>query len=73
LGRRDLVPNVIIFMYLPIGSDGALDAFVCGKSKPGEKIELKAEMDVIAVFSNCPQLNNPVNNYKLTPVQVTSP
>ena len=36
-----------------------------------ERVDLKAEMDVLAIFSNCPQLNNPVNNYKLTPIRVT--
>jgi urea carboxylase-associated protein 1 len=71
MGPRDVVPNVNIFMYLPVGADGRLNGFDCGNSRPGERIELKAEMDVLAVFSNCPQLNNPVNNYKLTPIGVT--
>jgi uncharacterized protein YcgI (DUF1989 family) len=26
---------------------------------------------VLAVISNCPQINNPVNDYNPTPVQVT--
>ena len=32
--------------------------------------ELRAEMDVLAVISNCPQVNNPVNNYNPTPIRV---
>lgn len=71
MGPRDIVPNVNIFMYLPVGPSGEIIGFDCGNSRPGERIELTAEMDVLAVFSNCPQLNNPVNAYKLTPVHVT--
>ena len=29
-----------------------------------------AEMDVLMVISNCPQLNNPCNGYNPTPIQV---
>jgi uncharacterized protein YcgI (DUF1989 family) len=29
-----------------------------------------AEMDVLALISNCPQLNNPCNGYNPTPVEV---
>ena len=36
----------------------------------GKYIELRAEMDVLALISNCPQLNNPCNAYNPTPVQV---
>ena len=32
--------------------------------------EMRAEMDVIALISNCPQLNNPCNGYNPTPVRV---
>jgi hypothetical protein len=31
---------------------------------------MRAEMDVIALISNCPQLNNPCNGYDPTPIQV---
>jgi hypothetical protein len=33
-------------------------------------VELRAEMDVLMVISNCPQLNNPCNGYNPTPVQI---
>ena len=29
-----------------------------------------AEMDVLAVLSNCPQMHNPANGYDLTPIRV---
>ena len=37
--------------------------------KPGDYVELRAEMDVLAVVSNCPQMNNPVNDFNPTPVR----
>jgi uncharacterized protein YcgI (DUF1989 family) len=31
---------------------------------------MRAETDVLALISNCPQLNNPCNGYDPTPVEV---
>jgi uncharacterized protein YcgI (DUF1989 family) len=31
---------------------------------------MRAEMDVIVLISNCPQLNNPCNAYNPTPVRL---
>jgi uncharacterized protein YcgI (DUF1989 family) len=39
-------------------------------SKPGDYIELVAEMDVLCLLSNCPQINNPCNGFFPTPVRV---
>ena len=36
----------------------------------GKYVELRAEMDVIVLVSNCPQLNNPCNAYNPTPVRM---
>ena len=36
----------------------------------GSHIELRAEMDVLAVISNCPQINNPANDYNPTAIQL---
>ncbi len=33
-------------------------------------VDLLAEMDVVAVISNCPQINNPCNGFNPTPVRV---
>ena len=70
LGKRDVVPNINFFMYVPVSADGRLD-IVDGVSKAGDHIELVAEMDVLAVISNCPQLNNPCNGWNPTPVGLT--
>ena len=43
---------------------------VDGLSKPGDYVELVAEMDVLCVISNCPQINNPCNGFNPTPIQV---
>jgi urea carboxylase-associated protein 1 len=69
LGKRDLVPNINFFMNVPVTADGRLD-IVDGISKPGDHIDLVADMDVLVVISNCPQLNNPCNGWNPTPVQI---
>ena len=68
MGKRDLVPNVNFFMNVPVTSDGGL-SFEDGLSAPGKYVELRAEMDVLVLVSNCPQLNNPCNAYNPTPVR----
>jgi urea carboxylase-associated protein 1 len=69
LTKRDVVPNVNFFMNVPVTPEGKL-TFEDGISDPQKYVEMRAEMDVIAVISNCPQLNNPCNGYNPTPVQV---
>jgi urea carboxylase-associated protein 1 len=68
-GKRDLVGNVNWFMNVPVEPDGAL-GIVDGLSGPGKHVELRAERDVLAVISNCPQVNNPCNAFNPTPVRV---
>ena len=69
LGKRDIVSNINFFMNVPIEPDGAL-AIVDGAAEHGHYVEMRAEMDVICVISNCPQINNPCNGFNPTPVQV---
>lgn len=68
LGKRDLVPNVNFFMNVPVTAEGAL-TFADGVSAPGKYVELRAEMDLWMLVSNCPQLNNPCNAYNPTPAR----
>ncbi|QOG18228.1 MULTISPECIES: urea amidolyase associated protein UAAP2 [Bradyrhizobium] len=70
LSKRDIVPNLNFFMNVPLDPDGNFTV-VDGVSKPGDAIELVAEMDVLCLISNCPQINNPCNGFFPTPVQVT--
>ncbi|MBY0610573.1 MAG: DUF1989 domain-containing protein [Beijerinckiaceae bacterium] len=69
LNKRDLAPNLNFFMCVPVQPDGTI-AVVDGVSKPGNHIEMRAEMDVLCVISNCPQINNPCNGFDPTPVRV---
>ena len=52
-----------------VTSEGRL-TFEDGVSASGKYVEMRAEMDVLAIISNCPQLNNPCNAYDPTPVEV---
>jgi urea carboxylase-associated protein 1 len=69
MGAKDLVANVNFFMYVPVGANGEMDMGP-SISKAGDHVELRAESDVLAVISNCPQINNPVNDYNPTPIRV---
>lgn len=63
LGRKDIVPNINFFCNVPVFDEARLadSVFVESRSKPGDYVELRAEMDALAVISNCPQVNNPCN------------
>jgi urea carboxylase-associated protein 1 len=69
LGKRDITNNINFFMNVPVTPEGKL-TFADGISAPGRYVEMRAERDVIALISNCPQLNNPCNAYNPTPVEV---
>ena len=69
MGPRDMVANMNFFMYVPIGPNGEMDMGP-SISRPGDYIDLRADMDVLAVISNCPQINNPVNDFNPTPMRV---
>ncbi|MDE3194807.1 MAG: urea carboxylase-associated family protein [Acidobacteriota bacterium] len=67
--KRDVTANINFFMNVPVTPEGKL-TFADGISGPMKYVEMRAEMDVICVISNCPQLNNPCNAYNPTPLQV---
>lgn len=67
--KRDITHNINFFMNVPVTPDGGL-TFADGVSGSGRYVELQAEMDVLCLISNCPQLNNPCNAYNPTPVRV---
>ncbi len=69
LTKRDITSNINFFMNVPVTPEGELQ-FADGVSAAGKYVELVAEMDVLMVISNCPQLNNPCNGYDPTPVEV---
>jgi urea carboxylase-associated protein 1 len=69
LTKRDIAHNINFFMNVPVTPQGGLK-FSDGLSAAGRYVELRAEMDVIVLISNCPQLNNPCNAYNPTPIEV---
>jgi uncharacterized protein len=68
-GKRDIVSNINWFMNVPVEADGTL-GIVDGISAPGLYVDLRMRMDVVAVISNCPQINNPCNGFNPTPLRV---
>ena len=69
MDKRDIASNINFFMNVPVTPEGKL-TFEDGISEPGKYVEVRAEMDVLVLISNCPQLNNPCNAYNPTPVEV---
>ena len=70
LDECSIVANVNFFMSVPVlpcGEAGVAD----GVSPAGSMVELRAERDVLAVLSNCPQMHNPCNGYNPTPIRAT--
>ena len=65
-----IVPNVNWFMSVPVLEDGSAGV-AAAALKPGSHVALRAERDVLAVLSNCPQMHNPCNGYNPTPIRVT--
>ncbi len=68
LDGRDIVANINFFMYVPVQADGAV-AIAEGLSEAGDYVDLRAEMDVLAVISNCPERDNPAAGFEPTPVR----
>ena len=64
-----IVPNVNWFMSVPVLDDGAAGVAEAA-IKPGSLVKLRAECNVLAVLSNCPQMNNPCNGFKPTPIEI---
>lgn len=69
IGAELIVPNVNFFMSVPVGADGAAEIRE-GRSRPGDFVDLRAEMAVLAVLSNCPQELNPAAGGGPTPIRV---
>jgi len=58
IGPEHVVANVNFFMSVPVRPDGAAE-ILDSQSKPGDYVDIRAEMPVLAVLSNCPQELNP--------------
>ena len=69
LTKRDITHNINFFMNVPVTPEGGL-TFEDGISAPGKYVEMVADMNVLVLISNCPQLNNPCNGYDPTPIEL---
>lgn len=69
LKRRDMVMSFNLFMNAPVQPDGSF-AIVAPRSKPGDHIDIQADMDLIVCLSNCPQDLNPCNAFNPTALHV---
>ena len=69
LSKSDITHNINFFMNVPVTPEGGL-TFEDGISGAGKYVEMRAEMNILVLISNCPQLNNPCNGYNPTPVEV---
>lgn len=59
-----------LFMNVPIAEDGGVQRLP-PVSKPGDRIVLRAEMDLILVLSACPQDITPINGAEHTPRNIS--
>jgi urea carboxylase-associated protein 1 len=69
LSRKDVPMSFNLFMNCPVQADGSW-TIAEPVSKPGDYVDLRAEMDCLLVLSNCPQDLNPCNAGELKPLKV---
>jgi len=67
---RDIDWGSCISFFMPViyNADGSISRGEV-KNKPGDSIDLMAEIDIIVAISNCPSERSPVNAYFPTPLQ----
>ncbi len=58
LDRSDIPPCITFFAPVAVADDGAL-AWEDGLVRPGQLVDLRAEMDVLVALSNCPHPLSP--------------
>ena len=67
--RKDIPMSFNLFMNCPVQPDGSW-TIAPPVSKVGDYVDLRAEMDLLFVLSNCPQDLNPCNAGELKPLKV---
>src|SRR3954464_10596537 len=71
LGKRDLVPNVNFFSKAVSDTDGRL-AFDTRHRRPGQHVDLRFEMDTLAVLSAAPHPLDASPHWQPAPVALTA-
>lgn len=69
LGKKDIMPNLNLFTRIAVKPDGTME-FREGCEKPGSFIDLRAEMNVLTIISNCPHILHPSSIYDPKPIQI---
>jgi uncharacterized protein len=69
LGKRDVPPSISLFKHVRVEGDGSTH-FVPESSKPGDVVELRAEMNVLVVVANCPHVLDDRPSYTATPLRL---
>jgi urea carboxylase-associated protein 2 len=69
LGKKDIMPNINLFTCVAVDPDGKM-SFVEGCEKSGSFVDLRAEMNVLVILSNCPHVLHPSKEYAPKPIQV---
>lgn len=69
LDESSIVANINFFMRVPVAGDRPVEV-EADASPAGSRVALRAERNVLAVLSNCPQMHNPCNGYDPTPIGV---
>jgi uncharacterized protein len=70
LTKKDLMPNLNLFSRVVVRPNGDLE-YGIDCEKAGNFVDLRAEMNVLVVISNCPHVLHPSREYNPKPIQVT--
>jgi hypothetical protein len=70
LGKRDLVANVNFFSRIDVDAQGRM-ALHPSESKPGDSVDLRAEMDVLVVLNTCSHPLDPKPAYAPKPITLS--
>ena len=70
MGIEAIVPNINWFMSVPVLNDGSAGVSDV-ELKPGSDVKLRAECNVSAVLSKCPQIHHPCKGHNPTPIEVS--
>lgn len=69
MGRKDVHPCINLFKGVKIDDAGGVNVDA-GPFKPGRKVLLRADMNLIVVLANCPHVRDPRADYCVTPARV---
>ena len=67
LGLRDIPSCVSFFAPVSVAADGRF-AWIAGRKRPGDFVDLRAEMDLVVALSNCPHPLDPARSAAGGPV-----